>query len=242
MRSILSGTAIKMRVSLQPAFVLHTRAFRDTSLLLELFTLDYGRIAAIAKGVRGKSTRFKCVLQAFTPLLISWSGKGELKTLSDVENDGISIHLLGEALFDGFYLNELLLNLLQRFDPHVELFHSYRHALIDLYHSDQSQQQKILRIFEKQLLAQLGYGFSFAAITGENIQREQYYWFEMEKGFIQCNSKHSTRPKFLGSELLAIAQDDFSDPQVLAAAKRLMRLSIAKLLGHKELKSRELFL
>lgn len=232
-----------MRVDLHPAFILHTRPFSDSSLLLEIFTLEYGRISALAKGVRGKPTRFKAGLQAFSPLLISWAGKNELKTITAVENNGPSLNLFGEALFVGFYLNELLMHLLHRFDPHPELFYHYHSALSDLQNPSAILQQKALRIFEKQLLQQLGYGISFdlESVTGTKIQQEHWYWFESEKGFIKCNGINSIRHKYSGRQLLAIAENDFSDPAVLMTAKKLMRLAFSRLLGNIELKSRELF-
>lgn len=231
-----------MRVNLQPAFILHSRPFRDTSLLLELFTPEYGRISALARGVRGKPTRFKVNLQPFTPLLVSWSGKTDLKTISSVENNGPHLSLAGQALFVGFYVNELLMHLFQRFDPHPELFHDYHGVLLKLQNSTSTLQQQALRVFEKQLLRQLGYGIAFDLDSvNAKIQQDKWYWFEIEKGFIQCTHLNSTRPKYAGSELLAIANNDFNDQKVLVTAKKLMRIAFSRLLGNIELKSRELF-
>src|SRR5690348_7406727 len=116
-------------VVMQPAFILHTRAYRDSSLLLDLFTLDHGRVSAVARGARGPRSRYKGLLQPFVPLLVSWYWKSELLSLSAAEADGVILNLTGDTLLCGFYLNELLMRLLHRHDAHSQLFSSYQQAL-----------------------------------------------------------------------------------------------------------------
>src|SRR6185437_10727813 len=117
---------------LQPAFVLHTRPYRDTSLLLEIFTPDYGRVSTLARGARGLRSRFKGLLQPFVPLLLSWYGKTELMTLSAAESQGKVLDLTGEKLLCGLYLNELLMRLLHRYDAHPQLYIVYQETLYAL--------------------------------------------------------------------------------------------------------------
>ncbi len=117
------------RVSLQPAYVLHHRPYRDSSLLLEIFTPDHGRVGLVARGARSPKSRLYGVLQPFQPLLISWVGRGELATLSGAEANGPPQRLQGKSVISGFYINELLLRLLHRHDPHAALFDGYARTL-----------------------------------------------------------------------------------------------------------------
>ena len=140
---------MQQKVLLQPCYVLHMRAYRDTSLLLELFSLEHGRISAVARSARGPKSRFKGILQQFVPLLLSWQGRAELMNLSGAEGNGMPHYLTGDALLCGIYLNELLMRLLHRHDAHPGLFTAYQQALVGL---QQNQQQITLRLFEKRLL------------------------------------------------------------------------------------------
>src|SRR6185437_9440208 len=134
-------------VLLQPAYVLHIRSYRETSLLVELFTPEYGRLTVIAKGVRQSKSVLAGLLQPFVPLLVSWSGKHELMTLLHAEANGSAKYLKGECLFAGLYLNELLMYLLQKWDAHLNLFSAYENTLTSL--QTNSLEQKTLRSFEK---------------------------------------------------------------------------------------------
>src|SRR3990167_1545961 len=145
------------RISFQPAFVLHRRSYRETSFLVELFTPDHGRLTVTARGVRQAKSPSQGLLQPFTPLIVSWSGKGELMTLAQVDAHGEVRRLRGDALFAGFYLNELLMALLQKWDAHQRLFKVYDEALCAL--QELPLNQRALREFEKILLEELGYGF-----------------------------------------------------------------------------------
>lgn len=228
-------------VHLQPAFVLHRRAYRETSFLVELFTRDHGRLTVIARGVRKAKSASSGLLQPFVPLLVSWSGKGELMTLSHVEASGHMQVLLGDCLFAGFYLNELLMSLLQRWDAHPNLFNVYADTIIAL--QTNLLQQKTLRSFEKYLLEDLGYGL-LPSTAAASITPDQYYRFVPDMGFVVSELGEAVLAKsniFAGKNLIAIAQENWADEDVLQDAKRLTRLMLAPLLGAKQIHSRKLF-
>ncbi len=230
---------------LQSAFILHTRAYRDTSLLLELFTVEQGRISLVARGARGSRSRYKGLLQPFVPLLISWYGKSELMTLTVAEADGVMFNLAGERLLCGFYLNELLMRLLHRHDAHPQLFMAYQQALRGLQNA--TSMAAILRAFEKHLLRELGYALQLdrEAHSGPLIQADQFYYFDPDLGMLPCESSAKStagQPVFCGKSLLALHADELIDKDFLRDAKRLLRLALNQLLDGKPLKSRELFL
>lgn len=229
-------------ILLQPAYVLHARAYRDTSLLLELFTEEQGRVSAVARGAKGPRSRFKGLLQPFVPLLVSWSGKAELMTLTAAEANGNLPNLAGEVLLCGIYLNELLMRLLHRYDAHPQLFQAYQQALI---HLRSKSQQVVLREFEKQLLLELGYALELdrEAHSGATIQPEQFYYFDPHRGLLRHQSaSNSSAQVFLGESLLALHNDELVQENYLRDAKRLLRLALGHLLGGKPIRSRELFI
>ncbi len=213
-------------------YVIHTRAFRETSLLVELFSKKLGRCSAIARGTySGKSpTRF--LLQPFQPLSVHLQGSTELLNLSKVERLAILPNLAGQSLVCGLYLNELLYHTLHRYDPHPELFHAYAEALGKL---TAHQSQIALREFELRLLASLGYGIHF-----ENVHiTSEFYRYDPQQGFLP--SMHGNGfDIFPTSILLALAKNDWHFPQTLGAARLLTRIALAPLLGNKEIRSREL--
>jgi DNA repair protein RecO (recombination protein O) len=230
-------------VLLQPAYVLHTRAYRDTSLLLELFTPEHGRVSAIARSARGPRSRFKGLLQAFSPLVVSWYGKTELMSLSVAENNGVSHNLSGEALLCGMYLNELLVRLLHRYDAHPKLYQAYQTALLNLQQNHFTQPS--LRLFEKCLLLELGYALQLdrEAHTETPITPEQFYYFDPAQGFLpSISNTHTQSHIFSGQSLLALHKDELTEEIFLRDAKRLLRMALGRLLENKPIKSRELFL
>lgn len=232
-----------MRISLQPAFILHTRPYRETSLLLDVLTRDYGRIALIARGIRKNRSKTKPLLQPFYPLLISWQGKTELMTLQHVEPQAIPVPLQGECLLSGFYLNELLMRLLQKQDPHPQLYTIYYETLLELV--SVPLQQKYLRLFEKKLLDELGYGLQLdhSIPDRQTFLTNQLYRFYPEQGFERYQG-HENQPQgtlFLGKSLLALAAGELEDEDSLREIKRLMRMVLSVLLGPKPLQSRRLF-
>jgi len=229
-----------MRVQLQPAYILHQRPFRDTSSLLELFTAEHGRISLVGKGVRRRSRggSSAALMQPFTPLLVSFTGLRELKTLTHVEAAGAAARLRGDRLYSAMYLNELLVRLLHRHDPHPTLFASYGDALERL--GGEHSLADILRRFELNLLAELGYSFSLSedGRSGEPLDAGLCYLYDVELGLV--TAPRGTRGAFSGADLLAIGRGEFSGPAG-PAAKRLMRLALAEQLGPAPLRSRELF-
>jgi DNA repair protein RecO (recombination protein O) len=230
-----------MRIALQPAFVLHSKPFRDTSLLVDLLTLNHGRIHVLARNARGLKSRFKNLVQPFTPLLTSWSGKSDLVYLSQVEACGVPYHLTGDCLLSGFYLNELLVRLLHRHDAHPAVYDAYQAALIGL--QDKTNPEKVLRLFELRLLAEIGYGLELQkeAHTQLEIVAENFYRYDAELGFTRLLESQHDNLVFSGKALLALQCNDLQDEEDLRQAKRLLRFVLGAVLGEKPLKSRELF-
>lgn len=234
------------RVHLQPAYVLYTRLFRETSLLLEAFTQDYGRISLVARSIRGAAcglrTRFRGLLQPFTPLLLSWQGSTELVTLTLAEANGISPLLQGQYLIYGLYLNELLSRLLHRFDAHPELFLAYQKSLQEITQYPQVS----LRRFEKILLTTLGFApcWHREGKTGDAVKPDEWYYFQPGQGLLRCdfNFGNSSTQAFRGSSLLALQREQFSQPGSLSDARRLLRLILDDILGGIAIRSRELIM
>jgi len=228
------------RVNLEPAYVLHRRPYSNTSLLLDVFTATYGRMSALARSARGLSSRYRGKLELFYPMLISWSGRSELKTLGTVEFSNTPIILDGDALLCGFYLNEMLLRLLEKDDPYPQLFHLYHDTLQQL--SCQQDQRQILRLFEKKLLHELGYGLTFTheLQSGHDIYAEKFYQYIPNRGFTHCEPNVRDETIFAGSSLLALHHENFANSAELNDAKRLMRLVFKRHLGDKPLKTRTL--
>ncbi|WP_040976801.1 DNA repair protein RecO [Necropsobacter massiliensis] len=220
--------------------MLHRRAYGETSLLVDVFTEETGRLTLLAKGARAKRSPQKGILQPFTPLLLRWSGRGELKTLTKAEPAAISLPLRTEALYSGFYVNELIMRLLAAETAYPQLFQDYLHCLTALAAAPE-QLESGLRRFEFRLLHTMGYGVDFChcAGSGEPVDADMTYRYRAEKGFIASLIKDNLT--FYGRELLAFARQEFTDPAVLQAAKRFIRIALKPYLGAKPLKSRELF-
>jgi DNA repair protein RecO (recombination protein O) len=230
-----------MRVFQQPAFVLHTSDYRETSLLVEAYSRNHGRIGLIAKGARRPKTGLRAALNPFQPLLLGWSGKSDLVTLTAAEPDQSALVLNGEALYCGFYMNELLMRLLHRHDPHERLFDAYQSALVRLQTG--GEYDVTLRIFEKNLLQELGYGLVLdrEVTTNTPIEPNRIYDFLPERGPVPADGVQTDGVKIQGRSLLALAAGEFNDAQELREAKRLMRSMLAPHLGERPLYSRELF-
>lgn len=233
-----------MRVENQPAYILHQRAFRDTSQILEVFTKDYGRMSIMSRGSRGQKSRLKGVLQPFRSLIIAWSGRGEMPTLVSAEPAAqTSVFFQGKSLACALYVNELLMYLTYKHDVHQSLFSQYHHTINRLFVAEKLEQE--LRSFELNLLAHLGVlvDLSHDMNTGEYLKAESEYVFQIEQGVSEV--KDGLKPKFVpvivGRNLLEISNHHFDDPKVLKDAKVLMRFIINHYLGGKSLKSRELF-
>lgn len=230
-----------MTAELQPAYILHTRPYRDTSMLVDFFTPEFGRITAVARGVRSRKTPKRNVLNPFTRLLISFQGKTDLKLLTHFEAEGAHFALHAKHLFSGFYLNELLVRLLPELDSHPDIYALYEQSLHGL--SAQQDLEPILRHFEFQLLNELGYGIHFEvdAKTGIELSGSCHYCLDSALGFYLAEIDVPVNFKFSGQHLLAIAARDFSQADVKQTAKRISRILLKPLLGSKPLMSRALF-
>ena len=230
-----------MSVELQPAYILHTRPYRDTSMLVDFLTPEFGRITAVARGVRSRKTPKRNLLNPFTRLLISFQGKSDLKLLTQFEAEGVHFTLTAKHLFSGFYLNELLVRLLPELDAHPEIYALYEQSLQKL--NAQQELEPLLRYFELQLLHELGYGIDFMADakSGEIITDRQNYCLDPLQGFYLAHAEVPVNFQFTGQHINAIAHDDFDLPEVKQTAKRITRILLKPLLGSKPLMSRELF-
>ena len=233
--------AAKQRVEQQPAWVLHTYPWRETSLIVEVFSRDHGRIGLVAKGARRPMSQLRGVLMAFQPLLIDWSGGGEMKTLVRAEWQGGQPLLGGQALLCAYYLNELLMRLLPREDPHPVLFRAYGDALRALAAGE--GQEVILRRFELALLQELGYGLQLDSdADGAPVRPELRYAYIIERGAVPLDEYGIDDPSVVaGRVLLDMARGDFREPETLAGAKALMRRLIQHYLGGQVLQSRRVF-
>ena len=224
----------------QPVYVLHTYPYLETSLVVELFTRNFGRLAAVAKGARRPRSLMRGMLQSFQPLMASWSGKSELRTLHGAEWRG-GLHMLhGQALMCGFYLNELMLRLLPREDPHEDLFEYYEEALAALAKNE--AQTIVLRRFEVRLLQELGYAMPLThnAENGAKIEPQVHYTFLAERGALLKPTQGGVQ--LVGKTLLDMAQDNYTDPQTQQQSKQLMRTLISHYLGDKPLHTRQLLI
>jgi DNA repair protein RecO (recombination protein O) len=214
----------------EPAFVLHTYPYRETSLIVEAFTSGYGRVAMVARGAKRPRSELRGLLQAFQRLSLSWAGGGELKTLIKAEWRGGLPLLSGAALLCGFYLNELLLKLMAREDAHPGLFDDYAAALQALSgETAGSEQAAVLRRFEVQLLAAMGYAMQLARdVDNAAIDPARLYHYVPDRGprLVVANvaREPGAHPRLVrGSTLLALAAGSFADADSASEAKHLMR-------------------
>jgi DNA repair protein RecO (recombination protein O) len=227
-----------MRILLQPAYILHGRAYRDTSLLLDVFTQEYGRLSLVARGVRAGKMRLRSILQPFIPLLLSIQGQSELKTLISAEVAGTVLQLRGDCLLSGFYLNELLIRSIQKEDAHPELFFFYKNTLNTF--QGKIVPEKCLRLFELKLLSELGYAIQLKQdCMGNPIELDALYLFYPDQGFKLNPDPHLGG--FKGRYLLDIASEQFEYIETLAVAKRVTRFALATFLGISDVASRKLF-
>jgi DNA repair protein RecO (recombination protein O) len=225
------------RVDHQPAFVLHSYAWRETSLIVETLSRDFGRMALVARGAKRPTSQFRGILMPFSPLALSWSGRSELKTLVRAEWQGGLAPLRGEGLLAAFYLNELIVRLLPRADAHPLLFASYVQSLAALAAEDGTR-DRILGCFELDLLRDLGVAPSFRFCSdGEPIDPRQWYQVDLQRG-LQRSVDPNDPDRLRGAAVMALARRDLSDPPVLAAARPLLRRLIGYHLEGKPLNAR----
>lgn len=231
-------------VYLQPAFILQQRKYQETSLIIDALTLDFGRISLLAKGVRKAKSTTAGILQPFVPLTVSFVGKAELKTLTNVERQAFGMHntpgdmiqpfgeIKGLALYCGFYINELVACFLHKYDPHPEVFSYYGGCLSSL--ADGTGMEAALRLFELNLLECAGYGLQLDYDENEKaIESSRRYNFNVGQGPVAA-----VNGQIAGKTLLALSARELTDPQVLSEAKILMRTVIDVYLQGRQLKSR----
>ncbi len=234
----------KQRIDGQRAYVLHLYPYSETSLVADVFSRDHGRIPLLARGARRPRSALRGVLMAFQPLELGWFGGGDVKTLAKAEWLGGMPLLGGRCLLLGYYLNELLVKMLPREDPHAALFDAYGAALHALALGGADAPE--LRRFEKTLLKELGYGLTLdrEAATGEKVYADAHYVFQIERGPIRKVGAGDTADMTVlhGKTLLDMDADDYTDPQTRAESRALMRQLIAHHLGGKPLQSRRVFM
>jgi DNA repair protein RecO (recombination protein O) len=229
------------RVQQQPGYVLHRRPFRDSSQILDIVTRDHGKVAVVARGSRGSKSRLAGLLRPFLPLRVSWVAKSDLGTLTGAESAGPPAGMVGDAMLSAYYVNELLINFLHKYDPQPEIYALYEAVLQSLVGS--SNVAASLRSFEIEFLSLLGYAVNLDHEFGstEALVAEQIYEYRMEQGPVAV--ERSDGPLiFSGALLSGIAKLRFDDSDVLRAANRLMRAVIGFHLGGKELKSRKVLI
>ncbi len=237
-----------MRIEAEPGFLLHSTPYRETSLLVDLYTKNHGRIRCVAKGFRKPNKKgISRPIFPYTEHQFSWQGRGELKTLTKADAVQAPVQLQGICLFTGLYLNELFYRLLQEQDMHQYLYQQYQNFIAILCKGEPDEVQ--LRHLEMTLLEELGYGLVLDsdAQTGLPLQADSYYQYIPEQGLqlsINQNSQSQGSPaqgSYLGSDLINIARGEFSQGSPLRTAKQLLRSVIDFYLGGRPLHSRELY-
>ena len=230
-----------MLISPHPCFILHQRPYRESSLLLEVFSHDYGRISLIAKGAKRKKSKFSGLLNLYWKLLLTWQGKSELMTLTSVDLDSSINFLSNSTHIAGFYLNELIIRLLHKNESHSDLFIAYDNAIIAL--AKLEDEQKTLRIFEKHLLKSLGYGIvlDHDMKTGKKIIVDNEYYYQSDNGPMLGKPNKNDFIKISGQTLYDIDKESFVCKKSLNEAKMLMRYILHKHLDGRPLASRNLY-
>lgn len=240
-------------------YVLHTYPYRETSLILQVWTEKHGRLGLVAKGARRPKSPSRSLLVPFQPLALTWFGRGELKTLKTAEPAGAALPLGGASLFSGFYMNELLLKLTHRDDPHEGLFAAYDEAIgalralsrvakgppIASEPAPARDLEPVLRRFELRLLREVGFALELAreAATRAPIAADRDYWYVVERGPVAAPEGRDTPAnaiKLSGQTLIDLERGQFEHPTTVAQSKQLMRLLINHLLNGQELATRSL--
>jgi len=225
-----------MRIEQQPVYVLHARAYRETSLLLECLTREHGRLGVVARGVRGERARLRrALLEPFQPLMMNFLLRGEMATLTGVEPTGVPLRLPGDAGLAGLYLNELVVRLTARQDPYPPLFDAYARTLGCLATGEPLGWS--LRRFERDLLDAIGYGLQLQhdSGTGEPLEPDAFYRYMADQGAVPCVAGHPHALR--GSDLLALADDRMPDSRGLKSLRDMMRGIIRFHLGGGELRA-----
>ncbi|PHV11571.1 DNA repair protein RecO [Chitinimonas sp. BJB300] len=232
----------KERVEASYSWLLHSYPYKETSLIVEVFSREQGRVALVARGARRPASALRGSLMAFQPLALSWFGASDLKTLHAAEWQGGVAQLAGLPLICGFYLNELLIKLLPREDAHPGLFAAYDLAIRKLAGPDRIEVEPILRKFELTLLREIGYGVALDFdVDGQPVHRESNYRFLSGRGVVRTKDAGFDAGLILsGRTLIAMMAGNFADMQVAQQAKQLMRVLIGDLLGDTPLHTRNI--
>ena len=219
-----------MRIDQQPAFVLHARPYRETSLLIEAFSRDHGRVGLVARGVRRERSRLpRGVLQPLQPLLLSWVARGELGTLTGAEAASAPFTLAGDALLAAMYLNEFVLRLGMRSDAHIRAFAAYAQCLARL--AEDADMAWTLRRFERDFLADIGYALALThTVAGAAIEAAVDYCYDPDSGASEWRDGTGW-PRLSGAALLALERDERPTGDQLAQLRRLVRAIVRHLLG-----------
>jgi len=233
---------VSKRVDGQAAYVLHLHPYSETSLVVDVFTRDHGRVPLLARGARRPRSAMRGMLMSFQPLELGWFGGGEVKTLAKAEWLGGMPLLGGRCLLLGYYLNELLLKMLPREDAHGALFDAYAAALRALAGGGADAPE--LRRFEKTLLKELGYGLTLEidVESGLPVAPEGEYAYLIERGPVRSRVGAGEAATISGKTLLDMAADDYADPRTRLESRQLMRQLIAHHMGGKPLQSRRVFI
>ena len=224
------------RVQLEPGFVLHQRAFRNTSQIVDCITPHHGVVGLVARGSRRPTARLRAILQPFVPLRLSWQLKGELGTLIGAEGSSHFSDLPPKGVLAGFYINELVLSLMPREQANEEAFSCYSQALVDL--AADPLLSRAVRLFEYRLLVALGYApnLDHEADSGRPVEPDGSYHFETERGPSRVQASN-TPGAFSGSDLLSLHRCELNDESSIGAAKRILSGALRSQLGDRQLKS-----
>lgn len=222
------------RVDSTAGYVLHSRPYRETSAIVDLLTLEAGKVSVVARGARRPKSQWRMVMQPFQTLQLGFGGRSELKNLTFAESVEVGLPLGGNSLICGLYVNELLQRLLLPESPCPQLFLYYRYILNELRSSVDIE--GALRTFEHRLLEELG---AFPSLN--ECEPQLQYRVSPQGGIQPVGGQMRGQTLFSGSVLTAIAEDNYHDLSVRRDAKRLMRQLIAAQLGDRPLNSRALF-
>ena len=209
-----------MRIQLQHAYCIHSRSYRESSQILEMLTLDHGLISCVVRGAKKKNSSTGLV---FTPLVISWSGRGDLFTLIDVEVTGVKQIDSPEVYILGMYINELILRLVPKSSPSKEIFELYRNIISML--DDKENQERLLRLFEIELLNSIGHGLSLDKELDHEtpIEENKVYRYNVGLGPASVEKESTAWNVIKGETLLGLQSPLSMDATCLAEAKQLMR-------------------
>ena len=236
-------SASARRVQLEPAYLLHHYAWRDSSRILELMTRSQGRVSVFARAARRGGSTLPATLQPFGELLVSWTSRGDAGQLTGAERVRAPAALAGDHLMSAFYANELLIKLLPRHDPHPALFDAYA-ALLAQLHDGAGHPARPLRLFEKRLLDELGWGLSLESDAGDGspLQPLRSYRYRIDGGPEVIDGVAEGALIFSGASLLSLAREELGDERSLADARRLLRAALDQCLDGRPLRTREVLI